>query len=85
LDAVQYQNFLRAVETGKWPDGKPVQDKQKALMLQAIIIFENQHLPPEQRSGFMPDACASNSQREAAVKDKTDNSNVIISSGKAGN
>lgn len=48
-----YENFKRAVETGKWPDTRPLTEEQKALCLQAIIVYE-QRIPEEQRTGYVP-------------------------------
>ena len=48
-----YQNLRRAVELGKWPDGSPVTPEQRENALQAVIAWGEQHLPPEQRVGFI--------------------------------
>lgn len=49
-----YQRFLSAIEIGKWPNGAILTEQQRETCLQAIIIYENQHLPPEQRTGYVP-------------------------------
>ena len=49
-----YQNLKRAVELGKWPDGKRLSQEQTALCMQAMIAYEHQHLPAEQHSGYIP-------------------------------
>jgi uncharacterized protein YeaC (DUF1315 family) len=43
----------RGVETGRWPDGSPVSPEQREHSLQAIIAWEQQHLPEEQRTGYI--------------------------------
>ena len=48
-----YQSLRRAVELGKWPDGKPVTPEQREHAMQAIIAWGQQHLPPDQRVGFI--------------------------------
>ncbi|CAA0100615.1 Uncharacterised protein [Halioglobus japonicus] len=48
-----YQRLLRAVELGKWPDGKVVTAEQRAHAMQAIIAWGEQHLPEEERVGFV--------------------------------
>ena len=48
-----YERFKKAVETGKWPDTRPLTEEQKALCLQAIIAYE-QRVPEEQRTGYVP-------------------------------
>ncbi len=48
-----YRNLKLAVEIGKWPDGRKLTQEQKALSLQAMIAWEVQNLPEEQRTGYM--------------------------------
>ncbi|WP_347331297.1 YeaC family protein [Marinimicrobium locisalis] len=49
-----YENLKRAVELGKWPDGRVVTPEQRQHCLEAVIAYEHQHLPPEERSGYIP-------------------------------
>ena len=49
-----YQQLKRAVELGKWPNGSALTQEQRGLCLQAVIAYEDTHLPPEQRSGYIP-------------------------------
>lgn len=48
-----YRRLLSAVETGKWPDGRPLSAEQREHTLQAVIAWSERHLPPEQRVGFI--------------------------------
>ncbi|QFU76398.1 DUF1315 family protein [Halioglobus maricola] len=48
-----YTNLRRAVELGKWPDGNPVTPEQRANAMQAVIAWGEQHLPAEERVGFI--------------------------------
>jgi uncharacterized protein YeaC (DUF1315 family) len=48
-----YDNLKRAVELGKWPDGKRLQPEQRELCMQAMIAYERRHLPPEQQTGYI--------------------------------
>ncbi len=48
-----HQSFKRAVEIGKWPDGKPLTAEQKALCMEAVISYDNKFLSEEQRVGFI--------------------------------
>jgi uncharacterized protein YeaC (DUF1315 family) len=62
ITAEVYASFKLAVEIGKWPDGRKLTQEQKELCLQAMIAFEQLHLPEEQRTGYMgPQACKSKS------------------------
>ena len=57
-----YQSLKTAVEIGKWSDGRKLTAEQKELSLQAVIAWEIQNLPEEERTGYMgPQECASKS------------------------
>ena len=57
-----YQSLKLAVEIGKWPDGRKLTQEQKELSLQAMIAWEVQNLPEEERTGYMgPQECKSKS------------------------
>jgi uncharacterized protein YeaC (DUF1315 family) len=49
-----YQRLKTTVEIGKWPNGIVISKEQRALCMQAVIAYEVQNLPPEERSGFIP-------------------------------
>lgn len=48
-----YQSLKLAVEIGKWPDGGKLTTEQRELSLQAMIAWEIQNLPEDQRTGYM--------------------------------
>ena len=55
-----YQSLKLAVEIGKWPDGRKLTREQKELCLQAMIAWEQDNLPEEERTGYMgPQGCKS--------------------------
>lgn len=57
-----YQNLKLAVELGKWSDGRKLSQEQKELCLQAMIAWEMQNLPEDERTGYMgPQECKSKS------------------------
>ena len=63
-----YENMRRAVELGRWPDGRAVSPEQRETSLQAIIAWETIHLPEEQRTGYMPtNDCSSKADEERPV------------------
>ncbi len=58
-----YQNLKLAVEIGKWPDGGKLTAEQRELSLQAMIAWEIQNLPEDERTGYMgPQECGSKSE-----------------------
>ncbi|MDQ2078008.1 YeaC family protein [Marinimicrobium sp. ABcell2] len=68
-----YQRLKRAVELGKWPDGNNLSAEQRQLCMEAIIVFEQKNLPPEERTGYIPPkpggACATEeTDAEAPLK-----------------
>ena len=48
-----YRGLKRAVELGKWPDGNRLSAEQRQLCMQAMIAYEQKHLPPEQHTGYI--------------------------------
>lgn len=48
-----YQSLKLAVEIGKWADGRKLAAEQRELSLQAMIAWELQNLPEDQRTGYM--------------------------------
>ena len=55
-----YESLKLAVEIGKWPDGRKLTQEQKELSLQAMIAWEMNNLPEEERTGYMgPQGCKS--------------------------
>ncbi|MBA1187784.1 DUF1315 family protein [Pseudomonas entomophila] len=57
-----YESLKTAVELGKWSDGRRLTQEQKELSMQALIAWELQNLPEDQRTGYMGvQECASKS------------------------
>lgn len=56
-----YENMRRAIELGKWPDGRSLSAEQRELCMQAVIAWEAKNLPEEQRTGYMEQQCKSDS------------------------
>jgi len=48
-----YRSLRRAVEIGKWPDGKPLSPEQRSESLQALIAWGELYLPESERIGFI--------------------------------
>jgi uncharacterized protein YeaC (DUF1315 family) len=48
-----YRNLKRAVEIGKWPDGRVLTVEQRELSMQAVIAYELQHVDERDRTGFI--------------------------------
>lgn len=48
-----HRALKRAIEIGKWPDGKALTQQQKALCLEAVISYDSKFLGEEQRVGYI--------------------------------
>jgi hypothetical protein len=53
LDPATYQRLKRALETGKWPDGRMLSEQQQRSCMDAIIHWEARYLSPEERTGYI--------------------------------
>lgn len=54
-----YQNLKQSLELGRWPSGDRLTDEEREAGLQAIIAWEYEHLPENERVGYMPQKCKS--------------------------
>lgn len=48
------ENFKRAIEIGKWPDGKKLSQEQRETCMQAIITYEHLHIDEKERTAYVP-------------------------------
>ena len=63
-----YAGMKRAVETGRWPDGRPVSEAQRAICMEAVISWEAKHLPESERTGYIErKTCSSDEPEEQPV------------------
>jgi uncharacterized protein len=53
LGPEEYEALRRAVELGKWPDGRRLSGEDREMLMQAMIAWEAKHLPEHQRTGHM--------------------------------
>ncbi|HUH37886.1 MAG TPA: DUF1315 family protein [Spongiibacteraceae bacterium] len=52
IDPDIHRNLKRAIEIGKWPDGRALSAEQRALCMQAVIAYERA-LPETERVGYI--------------------------------
>ena len=45
--------FRVAIEIGKWPDGRKLSAEQRETCMQAVMMWEHEHLEPSERVGFI--------------------------------
>ncbi len=48
-----HQQLKTAVELGKWPNGERLTAEQRDHCLQAVIAYDELHLPASQRTAFI--------------------------------
>lgn len=53
MDANTCAALKRAVEIGKFPDGRRLTDEQRALCMEAVLAWEMRHLPSDQHTGHI--------------------------------
>ena len=63
-----YQNLVRSVELGRWPDGKRLTPEQRANALQAIIAWGERNLAERNRVGYIEKKQKSGDQWETPTE-----------------
>lgn len=58
-----HRALRRAVELGKWPDGRALSEQQRALCMEAVLAWEARHLPEERRVGYIDHGSKAQAQR----------------------
>lgn len=53
LTPAMVAQIRRAVELGRWPDGRRLTDEQRGLCLQAVIAWDARHLEADERVGYI--------------------------------
>lgn len=53
MDPAVYQSLRQAVELGKWPDGRVLTAEQREICMEAVLYYESQHVPEDQRVGYI--------------------------------
>ncbi|TVP59604.1 MAG: DUF1315 family protein [Halomonadaceae bacterium] len=68
LNPEVYRSLKRAVELGKWPDGRALTREQRDICLEAVIFYETKHeVAPEERTGYID-----RSRKKGGSKDGSD-------------
>lgn len=48
-----HASLKQAVELGKWPDGKRLSVEQRDICMRAVIAYDMENLPQEDRVGYI--------------------------------
>jgi uncharacterized protein YeaC (DUF1315 family) len=66
LTVERHAILVRAVELGKWPDGRVMDRGECETSLQILIAYDYRHKNPEDRIGFVPPVDDSDCDHEAS-------------------
>ena len=53
MDRRVYDQLVSSLTTGRWPDGRALTADQRQHAMQAVIVWGEIHLAPEERVGFV--------------------------------
>ena len=70
-----YHTMRESLALGKWPNGQTIDLQQQETVLQALIVYEHEHIAKDQRIGYMPQACQS--QRPLPQDGTSEADNII--------
>lgn len=77
LSQDMYLRLKSAVETGKWPEGTPVDKAQQASALQITMAYQSRHLKSTQNMTIGEDGeIVTKTKRE--LKQQFDDNNIVI-------
>ena len=48
-----HSNLKRAIEIGKWPDGRALTQQQKQLCMEAVLNYEQRFVDETERVGYI--------------------------------
>jgi uncharacterized protein YeaC (DUF1315 family) len=48
-----HASLKRAIEIGRWPDGRRLSDEQRALCMEAVVAYEAVHVADSERVGYI--------------------------------
>jgi uncharacterized protein YeaC (DUF1315 family) len=65
LTVERHAVLVRAVELGKWPDGRVMEQGECETSLQILIAYDHRHKKPGDRIGFVPPVDGSDCDHEA--------------------
>lgn len=71
-----YERMQRAIETGKWPNGVPLTEEQKANCIQVVIAYDLAHKDEEDRVGYLPSKPANSPSRNKDIESDADTQNI---------
>ena len=77
LNPTVYEHLKQSLEIGKWPDGELLTERQKEIVMQALIGWGEIHLPAEQRIGYIDKGKKEKSRNDGTSSDVDSSTNII--------
>ena len=77
LNPTIYEQLKQSLEIGKWPNGELLTERQKEIVMQALIGWGDIHLPAEQRIGYIDKSKKEKSRNDDASSDLDSSTNII--------
>ena len=77
LNPTVYEQLKQSLEIGKWPNGELLTERQKEIVMQALIGWGDIHLPAEQRIGYIDKGKKEKSQNDDSSSDLDSSTNII--------
>ena len=77
LNPTVYEQLKQSLEIGKWPDGELLTERQKEIVMQALIGWSEIHLPAEQRIGYIDKGKKEKSRNDGTSSDVDSSTNII--------
>ncbi len=77
LNPTIYEQLKQSLEVGKWPDGERLTERQKEIVMQALIGWGEIHLPAEQRIGYIDKGKKEKSRNGGTSSDVDSLANII--------
>ena len=77
LNPTIYEQLKQSLEVGKWPDGELLTERQKEIVMQALIGWGEIHLPAEQRIGYIDKGKKEKSRNGGTSSDVDSSANII--------
>ena len=77
LNPTVYEQLKQSLEIGKWPNGELLTERQKEIVMQALIGWGDIHLPAEQRIGYIDKGKKEKSRNDDSSSDLDSSTNII--------
>ena len=77
LNPTVYEQLKQSLEVSKWPDGELLTERQKEIIMQALIGWGETHLPAEQRIGYIDKGKKEKSWKDGTSSDVDSSTNII--------